>query len=205
MGHMCVRTCVRVCVCVRARARACVCVCMRTCRTEPVVLQVKPTPPPTSLPPGSMSPPTRAHLLRCAANHAAMQRHADAVFPTAHGSHDRHIQPKTLRRKSARHAAVSSHSRELHDVYQDSPNDLIMAPATEMLTEDASATGSVSKAADVDCGGVQDLVEIADKSALLKNVSAHVPVEKSSICCCVPDRLVAIHVRSELTESHFDM
>ena len=58
--------------------------------------------------------------------------------------------------------------------------------------------GSLHDATDVHCGTVQDLVESAD-------VTVRVPIQESSICYCVPDRLVAIHVRSELTESHFDM
>ena len=173
-----------------------------------MVIQVKPTPPPSSQPPGSMSPPTRAHLLRSAANHAAMQQHTDSVVPTAHNGHDRHPKAKMVRRNSARHAAVSSHSTDLHDVHKDSPSDLGMATATHKLSEDASAMGSVDDATDVHCGGVQNLVKSADMSGIAnpaKNSALHVPVERSSVCCCVPDRLVAIHVRSELTESHFDM
>ena len=135
-----------------------------------------------------------------------MQRRTDSLVPAAHGSHDRHTTAKTVK-KSARHAAVSSHSTELQDVHQDSPSDLTMAPATHMLAEDDSAIRSVHDATDVYChsGDEQDLAESADSSALLTNVSVHNPVGKSSICCCVPDRLVAIHIRSELTESHFDM
>lgn len=92
-------------------------------------------------------------------------------------------------------------------MHQDSPSDLIMAPATDMLAEDESAMGSVHHATDVHyhSGGVQDLVESAHLSALLTKVSVHNPDDKSSVCCCIPDRLMAIHVRSELTESHFDM
>lgn len=127
-----------------------------------------------------------------------MQRHTDAVVPTAHGSHGRHtnFQAKTVK-KSASHAAFS-HSSELQDVDKESPSCLSLVPATSMPAEDASAMGSVCDATDVHCGTVQDLVESAD-------VSIRVPIDKSSVCCCVPDRLVAIHVRSELTESHFDM
>lgn len=184
------------------------CVCVRP---EFVAMQVKPTPPPVFHPPGSMSPPTRAHLLRSAANHAAMQQHTDAhPAQTAHGSHAKHPKTKTVRRKSTSPAAVSSHPTESHDVQEDSCGDLSMATATNMQAEDASAKNDVDNAADVHCWGAQDVVDSADMSASLEDASVqedmfvHLPVEKPSICCCVPDRLVAIHVRSELTESHFD-
>ena len=107
-------------------------------------------------------------------------------------------------------AAISSHPTESHDVQEGSRGDLSMATATNMQAEDASAKNDVDNAADVHCWGAQDVVDSADMSASLEDMSVqedmcvHLPVEKPSICCCVPDRLVAIHVRSELTESHFD-
>lgn len=167
-------------------------------------MQVKPTPPLAFQPPGSTSPPTRAYLLRSAANHAAMQQHTESVVQTAHGSHDRHTKAKLVRRKSA---AVSSHSTELHNVHEDSASDLGMSIASDISAEDASALGKVHDAANVHshCDGVQSLAHNADMPALSKEVSVQAPVAMSSVCCCVPDRLVAIHVRSELTESHFDM
>lgn len=165
-------------------------------------MQVKPTPPPAFQPPGSTPPPSRAHLLRSAASHAAMQQHTASVAQTAHGNHDRHTKAKLVRRKGA---AVSSHSTELHSVLEDPPRDLGMTIASDTPAEDASAFGGVHDAAVVHSDVVQDLAESADILALSQEVSVQSPVERSSMCCCVPDRLVAIHVRSELTESHFDM
>lgn len=165
-------------------------------------MQVKPTPPPAFQPPGSTSPPTRAHLLRSAANHAAMQQHTESVVHMAHGSHERHTKAKLVRRKSA---AASSHSTEVHSVHEDSPSDLGMTIASDISAEDVAILGGVHDAAGEHRGCVQSLAQSADMPALSTEVSVQAPVEMSSICCCVPDRLVAIHVRSELTESHFDM
>lgn len=117
-------------------------------------------------------------------------------------SHDRHTKAKLLRRKSA---AVSSQPTELHNVHEDSPSDLGMTIASDLSAEDAATLGRVHDAADVHSDSVQDSAQSADMPALSTEASVQAPVEMSSICCCVPDRLVAIHVRSELTESHFDM
>lgn len=162
-------------------------------------MQVKPTPPPVFHPSASMSPPTRAHRLRSAASHAAMQRNTDAgTAQTAHDSHYRHPTARTVRRKSARHAADGSHPAESHDQVIALSSDLSMAVGAASTEHASAKSGSMS---DVHQGDVHDVVDSVDMPALPDETS----LQRSSACCCVPDRLVAIHVRSELTESHFDM
>lgn len=164
-------------------------------------MQVKPTPPPVFQPSASVSPPTRAHRLRSAASHAAMQRSTDAcTAQTAHDNHDRRSTARTVRRPSD--AADGSHPAESHDQIIALPSDVSMAVGAAS-TEDVSAkSGSMSN---VHHGNGHDVADNVDMPSLPEETSVHTFVQGSSVCCCVPDRLVAIHVRSELTESHFDM
>ena len=172
--------------------------------TKALVLQVKPTPPPVMSPPENVSTPTRAQRLRSAANLAAMQRHAGLhTAQTAWGgSPSKHVQHKPIRRKPAAHAAVIQQQPNLlveHNELASNHSHNVAAFADAAVSDAGDASGEPAEAMHAAIRSAHT------SSALASGLSAALYGECSRSCCCVPDRLIAIHVRSELTDSHFDM
>ena len=161
------------------------------------MVQVKPCPPPVFSTPESLSPPTQAQRLRSAANHAAMQRHSD--MQNARKSYCLDSSPaspskvKRNTKSQASHAAVDLHKSQ--EVMESA------APSADLLSP---STGSVGLTGEAISGAVQPAMDSAAMTAAAHVVTQHV-IEGSCSCYCMPDRLVAIHVRSELTDDHCDM
>ncbi len=195
-------------------------------------MQVKPTPPPHFSSPPSVSSPTRAQQLRSAAIHAAVHRNAPSRIPI--GSSERN-QTRHARRPSAHKQAATDwrthrHGR-LHEeaarqnteetsqmdssrlsgcvgasqIKAEMPNAADLQKKTEEdaadmqdQTQQDAAAGNVSRG-DSDCAVQHETGSVASQSAGYLGAPTACREEH------VLNRLVAIHVRSELTESHFDM
>ena len=177
------------------------------------VMQVKPTPPPVFSPPLSTSPPTRAQQMRSAAIRAAMQ-HAEARRESQNGSSSKRASRAKRQPRHAQHA----NSRDVAQVSDLQHSGIGGAAEQGSNSSTAVQSAAVSSAACNESGSALSAAALqADAPACvdsqqndshvsglqqdsLQNSYNQMHVDAADVV-----RLVAIHVRSELTESHFDM
>lgn len=192
-----------------------------------VMMQVKPTPPPHFSPPLSISPPTRAQQLRSAAIHAAMQRNAAHRTPARGNGSDSHHTRQSRRPAAHKQAVIGKqagrdrrHEQATGEVGignvprtfssqaagQDTAGQSTVqgVNADDMQTHEAAAAAS---AAHTGCAAQQKPLEQVkgDDVETQFQHGATLPAAAASRESYLHDRLVAVHVRSELTDSHFDM
>jgi hypothetical protein len=195
-------------------------------------MQVKPTPPPHFSPPPSVSPPTRAQQLRSAAIHAAMHRNAPSRPPT--GSPECN-QTRHARRPSAYKQAAPGRQTQRQGRQHEEAARPDTEEATKIVSSRLSGHGAAIQinAEMPNAAGVQEkteeyatnVQEQTEQDAAAASVTHGdndcAAQHESGIVASLPDgylvapvacreeyvlnRLVAVHVRSELTESHFDM
>lgn len=140
-----------------------------------------------------------------------MQDHAGLqTAQTACGgsSPKKHSQQKPNRSRPAANAAVIQQQPDLLTEHNELASSQSVAACADVESADAAAISNVGNPTE-DAIEAMKAVTIATQvdtsSALASDSSAALYAEGSRSCCCFPDRLIAIHVRSELTESHFDM
>ena len=201
-------------------------------KTLHVVMQVKPTPPPHFSPSPSVSPPTRAQQLRSAAIHAAMHHNTPSRIATGspEPNQTRHARRSSAHKQAATGWQMHRHGRQHEEAARPDTEETSEMDSCHLSGRVAASqiSAKMLNAADMqektegDAADVQEQTAQAAAAAgvtcenndcALQHVNSSVASQSAgylvAATACreehVLNRLVAVHVRSELTESHFDM